>query len=69
MIAEDARRADRAGARGTDAVEARGSRQLSQEEKAARATYVVHNDGSLSDLDRELRALWPELTRAARSAA
>jgi dephospho-CoA kinase len=54
IVAEDETRARRAGARGTSELEARESRQLSQEEKAARATYVVANDGTLAELESAL---------------
>ena len=50
---EDIRRA-RAAARGHTALDERAARQLTQEEKAARATYVVANDGTVEDLEREL---------------
>jgi dephospho-CoA kinase len=39
---------------GHEAVDERTARQLSQEEKAARATYVVRNDGSLEELERKV---------------
>ena len=45
-------------------LEARGSRQLSQDEKAARATHVVVNDHSLEHLEAALRDLYPELVAA-----
>ena len=65
VVAPDELRAARAGERGTDALEERSARQLSQEEKAARATHVVANDGSLADLEGQLAELMPELgTRA-----
>jgi dephospho-CoA kinase len=54
VVADEEIRAQRAGARGHEAVDERTKRQLSQEEKAARATYVVHNDGSVEDLQRAL---------------
>ena len=54
VIADEAVRAERAGARGHEAVDERAARQLSQEEKAARATYVVRNDGTEEDLERAL---------------
>jgi dephospho-CoA kinase len=60
-------REQRAGARGTAAFGERVSRQLSQEEKAARATYVVRNDGSIAELEARLAELLPQI--AARSAA
>lgn len=50
---EDVRRA-RAEARGHTAVDERTSRQLSQEEKAERATYAVVNDGSIDELQAKL---------------
>ncbi|WP_268869662.1 dephospho-CoA kinase [Conexibacter woesei] len=54
IVAPEALRAERAGARGHAAVAERTSRQLTQEQKASRATYVVVNDGSIEDLDRKL---------------
>jgi dephospho-CoA kinase len=53
---EDVRR-DRAGARGHRAVDERDSRQLSQADKAARATYVVANDGDVDELERKLSSM------------
>ena len=35
----------------------RSARQLSQKEKAQRATYVVSNDGSVADLESKLSAV------------
>lgn len=66
ISAADAAREDRAAARGTGALEARSGRQLSQEEKAARATHVVRNDGSLADLRAELERIYPALREAGR---
>jgi dephospho-CoA kinase len=54
VVAEEAVRAERAGARGHAAVDARAGRQLSQEEKAGRADFTVRNDGTLEDLREEL---------------
>jgi dephospho-CoA kinase len=54
VVADEAVRARRAGARGHEAVDERTSRQLTQDDKAARATYVVSNDGSLADLEAAL---------------
>lgn len=50
IVADEALRAQRAAARGHAAADERAARQLSQEEKAARATYVVANDGSVDEL-------------------
>jgi dephospho-CoA kinase len=57
ISAGDAERERRAAARGTGALEARSGRQLSQAEKAARATYAIDNDGSVADLEAELSRL------------
>lgn len=54
VIADEEVRAARAGSRGHEALAERGSRQLSQKEKAQRATYVVDNDGSVQDLEHKL---------------
>jgi dephospho-CoA kinase len=58
---EDVRRA-RAAARGHEAVEERAARQLSQEEKAQRATFVVRNDGTEADLEAALSSVLAKLT-------
>jgi dephospho-CoA kinase len=50
VVADEAVRRERAAARGHQAIDERAARQLSQEEKAARATYVVPNSGSVDDL-------------------
>jgi dephospho-CoA kinase len=65
VVAHDEVRAERAGARGTLDLESRSRRQLSQEEKAARATYVVANDGSVEDLEAALARLLAELEEGA----
>jgi dephospho-CoA kinase len=54
VVAEESVREERAGGRGHAGVASRTSRQLTQDEKAARADVVVHNDGSLEELEREL---------------
>jgi dephospho-CoA kinase len=61
VVAPDGTRAERAGVRGTLDLESRSRRQLSQEEKAARATYVVINDGSVQDLEAALAELLAEI--------
>lgn len=61
IVAPEELRAERAAARGHAAVDERAARQLSQAEKASRATYVVENDGSIDDLDRELSAILAKL--------
>ena len=54
VVADEALRAERAGARGHAAIDERAARQLSQDEKAARADFVVRNDGSLAELQDAL---------------
>lgn len=61
VIAEEGVRRERAASRGHAVVEERASRQLSQDEKAHRATFVVHNDGSKQQLERELSAILDKL--------
>jgi dephospho-CoA kinase len=62
VVADEALRAERAGARGHAALEERGSRQLSQEEKARRADHVAVNDGTLEDLEMKLSAILGKLS-------
>jgi dephospho-CoA kinase len=61
VVADEAVRAERAGVRGHEALEERGARQLSQEEKARRADHVVVNDGTLEDLESKLSAILGKL--------
>ncbi len=63
VVASDAVRSARAGARGHARVAEREARQLDQEEKASRAEHLVRNDGSLEDLEAELSALLAKLRR------
>lgn len=62
VVADDRMRERRAGARGTGALEGRADRQLSQEEKARRSDHVIHNDGSLADLEAEVARVASEVT-------
>jgi dephospho-CoA kinase len=57
VIASEDLRAARAGERGHEALEARSNRQLSQQEKAHRATYVVVNDGTVEELESKLSSM------------
>ena len=61
VTAEELRRS-RAEARGHTLVGEREARQLSQEEKAARAEHVVENDGTLDELEQRLSALVAKLS-------
>lgn len=61
VISDESVRQQRAAGRGHALVDERTARQLSQEEKAARATFVVRNDGTHGDLQRELSAVLGKL--------
>ena len=63
IVADEAVRAERAGARGHEALDERTARQLSQGEKASRATYAVENSGSLRELEQELSGVLAKLKR------
>ncbi len=63
VVASEQLRGERAASRGHAAERARAERQLSQEEKARRATFAVRNDGSEADLERELSAVLVKLGR------
>jgi dephospho-CoA kinase len=54
VIAPEPLREQRAAARGQASLAERAGRQVSQEEKAARASFTVRNDGSLDDLHAAL---------------
>jgi dephospho-CoA kinase len=62
VVADEALRRRRAEGRGHAKGEERLARQLSQEEKAQRATFVVRNDGTTQDLRRELAAVLAKLS-------
>ena len=63
VIADEQTRQDRAAARGHEALAERGARQLSQTEKAQRATYTVRNDSTRDDLQATLSAILDMLRR------
>jgi len=54
IVADEQVRRDRASARDHRSLDERTARQLSQEEKATRATYVVANNGTVEELQRVL---------------
>jgi len=60
VSAEEWRR-ERAAAGGHAVVDERAARQLSQQEKARQAMFVVRNDGTVHDLERELSAVLGKL--------
>jgi dephospho-CoA kinase len=62
VISEEAVRRERASRRGHALADERAARQLSQAEKARRATFVVENDGTERDLELALRAVLDKLS-------
>ena len=62
VVADEPVRRARAAERGHALAQERAARQLSQEEKARRATFVVRNDGSEEDLERALSAMLDKLS-------
>lgn len=63
LVAEEATREERMAERTQARMRERSARQLSQEEKAQRATFVVSNDGTVEDLRRELSDVLEKLGR------
>ena len=54
IVADEEIRRERAAARGHQSVDERTARQLTQEEKAARATFAVANSGTIEELESRL---------------
>jgi dephospho-CoA kinase len=63
VVASEELREERAAGRGHALGKERDARQLAQEAKARRATYVVRNDGSMQELERELSGVLEKLGR------
>lgn len=61
VVADEAVRAARAAARGHELVEARAARQLTQDEKAQKADFVVRNDGTIEELEIKLSEVLEKL--------
>lgn len=61
VVADEEIRAQRAQARGHAAVDERAARQLAQDEKAKRATFVVANSGTIGELEKSLAAVLEKL--------
>ncbi len=61
IVSPDSLREQRIAERGVGLAAEGSGRQLSQEEKAERATYVVVNDGTVAGLEQSLADLLPEL--------
>ncbi len=63
VVADEQVRASRAASRDHRSLDERSARQLTQEEKAARATYVIANNGTVEELERGLSAVLDKLQR------
>ena len=61
VVAEEDLRRERAAGRGHALADERLARQLSQQEKAGRATFVVRNDGSKEELVAKLSVILDKL--------
>ncbi|HEY1689250.1 MAG TPA: dephospho-CoA kinase [Solirubrobacteraceae bacterium] len=61
VVASEEEIAQRTASRSLVGVGAREGRQLSQEQKAGRASFVVENDGSVEDLKRKLSSVLDKL--------
>jgi dephospho-CoA kinase len=57
VIADEQVRRERAASRGHALQDARAERQLSQDEKARRATFTIRNDGGVPELAAQLSAV------------
>jgi dephospho-CoA kinase len=64
VVADETVRNERAEARGQVGLEGRESRQLSQDEKAAKADRVIRNDGTTAELEARLREMLTQLGAA-----
>jgi dephospho-CoA kinase len=63
VVADDALRDERIGARGHEGVASRESRQLPQDEKAERADFAVRNDGTVRELEEVLIGILERIGR------
>lgn len=61
VVADEALRRERAAGRGHALSQERDSRQLPQEEKAHLATFAVHNNGTIEEMQRELSDILDKL--------
>lgn len=68
VIADDQVRERRLAERGQPGLEGRESRQLSQDEKAARADHVIRNDGTVAELEQRVAEVLREVTDGATQA-
>jgi dephospho-CoA kinase len=63
IVADEQIRRERAATREHERQQARDARQLDQDEKARKATFAVHNDGSVQELAAQLSAVLEKLER------
>ena len=61
IVADEQTRRERAAARGHESVDERTARQLTQDEKASRATFAVANSGTLDELESRLSGVLAKL--------
>jgi dephospho-CoA kinase len=61
VVAEERLRGERAAGRGHALADERAARQLSQEQKAARATFTIRNNGSPRELEEKLSEILDKL--------
>jgi dephospho-CoA kinase len=61
VVADEDVRARRAAERGHEAVDERTARQLTQDQKAQRATFAIENSGSIDELESKLSAVLDKL--------
>jgi dephospho-CoA kinase len=62
VVADETVRRERAAARGHEAIDERTARQLTQEQKAKRATFAVANSGTLEELESRLSEVLGKLS-------
>jgi dephospho-CoA kinase len=62
VVADEQVRRERAVGRGHESIDERTARQLTQQEKADRATYAVANSGSIEDLESRLSDVLAKLS-------
>jgi dephospho-CoA kinase len=61
IVADEETRRERAAARGHESIDERTARQLTQEQKAERATFAVANSGTIEELESRLSAVLAKL--------